>query len=405
MLPGAHFAAALVCLLWGAGSLVAFAPELAAGAFMAPRILATVHLFTLGWIALSIFGALCQFLPVAIGRGLRFPGLARVSLALHVLGTVTFVLALPAGSRPLLMLAGSALTGSFLLFALNLGFTLVGAKERTVTWWALVAATPFLLVTPAYGLVLAVNLHTGLLGAARFAFVARHAHVAIIGVVLLVAVGVAHRLLPMFLLSHGADERPARVALGLLTTSASLLAIPLPGSDGLTLLAGALALGGVAAFLVQAAAFLRHAKRRQLDPGMRLAAAGLMGVAAAALLAPVALARGLADPRLLATYYLVLLGGLSLFIAGHYYKIVPFLVWYHRFGPLVGTRKVPTVAELYSPKVARLNGVLLAGGWAGLVAATWMGSPVFARVAALIFAAGAALEALVLARVAQRRPA
>ena len=31
----------------------------------------------------------------------------------------------------------------------------------------------------------------------------------------------------------------------------------------------------------------------------------------------------------------MLLGAIALFIAGHYYKIVPFLIWYHRFGPLV----------------------------------------------------------------------
>ena len=35
-------------------------------------------------------------------------------------------------------------------------------------------------------------------------------------------------------------------------------------------------------------------------------------------------------------YVLVIVLGISLFVAAHYYKIVPFLVWYHRFGPLAG---------------------------------------------------------------------
>ncbi|MEP6863776.1 MAG: hypothetical protein ABJE66_24330 [Deltaproteobacteria bacterium] len=51
------------------------------------------------------------------------------------------------------------------------------------------------------------------LGIHHFHVIAVHAHVAIVGVVLLTIVGVAHRLFPMFLLSHGADERPAWIAL------------------------------------------------------------------------------------------------------------------------------------------------------------------------------------------------
>jgi hypothetical protein len=404
VLPGEHFAAALLFFVAGAASLAWIAPDVTAGAFYLPRVAAVVHLFTLGWIMLSIFGALCQFLPVAVGRAVRWPVLAHVSFALQAAGAALLVCGLVSGHRALLFAGAGALTGAFVSFAANLGATLLAVKARSLTWWALAGASVFLVATPAYGVALAANLHDGALGGARFEVVAAHAHVALVGVVLLVVVGVAHRLLPMFLLSHGASERPAWVAVGLLFASAAVLAVPV-GGGARYVASGVLAAGGVVAFLAQAAMFFRARVRRAIDPGMRLAAAGLVGLAASVLLAPFALTRGLADPHLLTTYFVVLLGALTMFVAGHAYKIVPFLVWYHRFGPLVGTRKVPRVADLYSERVAALDGALLVAGWVGLALSTYAGAPALARVSALALAAGAALEAVVLVRVARRRPA
>lgn len=404
ILPGEHFGAALVFFVCGTLGLALVAPDLAAGAFYLPRVVAVVHLFTLGWIILSIFGALCQFLPVAIGQPIRWQKAAHVSFALQTAGAALFVAALLTNNKHLLHAGAAVVSGAFLLFAVNLTATLAGAKERPLTWWALAGATVFLFVTPVYGMLLAINLHDGMLGAERFVIVARHAHVAIVGVVMLVVVGVAHRLLPMFLLSHGASERPGQLAVGLFFAGALLLSVPV-GGDVTALLAGLLVAAGMVAFLVQARSFYKHTKRSRIDPGMKLAASGLVGLAAALLLAPWALSKGVGDPRLLATYHVVLIGALSLFVAGHYYKIVPFLVWYHRFGPLVGLRKVPKVTELYSERVATVNAVLLVGGWLGLVGGTFFTLPLLTRGAALVFLAGALLETVVVARVAQRKPA
>jgi hypothetical protein len=356
------------------------APDLAAGAFFMPHVAATVHLFTLGWIVLSIFGALCQFLPVAVGRPLRWEALAHLTFGLQAIGTGVFATALYVSGHRLLYAGAGLVAAAFVLFALHLIVTLAPVRERSLSWWALAGASVFLIITPAYGFVLALNLHSGLLAGERFAFVARHVHVAIGGVVLLVSVGVAHRLLPMFLLSHGAREQAGWAAVALLSA-------------------------GVVAFLVQAASFLRHSKRRRLDPGMRLAAAGLAGLVLSLLLAPFALSQGLMRPNLLVTYHLALLGGISLFVAGHYYKIVPFLIWYHRFGPLVGLRPVPKVSELFPERVAFIDGALLVAGWIGLMAGVFSGSVWLTRASAIVFAAGALIEAIVMARIARRRPA
>lgn len=402
-LPGRHFAAALVYYAVGAVGLVLAAPDLARGLFFVPRVVALVHLFTLGWIVLSIFGALCQFLPVAVGRSVRFVSLAHLSFAAQTLGVLGFVVALVVSSRPLLLFGAFTLSLAFVAFAVNLAATLVPVRERGLTYWALAGAAVFLLATPAYGVVLAFDLHDGGLSD-RFGTVGQHAHIAMIGFVLLVMVGVAHRLLPMFLLTHGVSERAAWVAVGLLFCSATLLAVPVGGAPRLSV-AGALGCAGVVALIVQAATFFKQRKRRAIDPGMRLAASGLMGLGLAVVLAPFALSRGLGDPRLLTTYFVVLLGAVTLFVAGHYYKIIPFLVWNHRYGPLLGKRKVPKVAELFSERVAHVDAALLVSGLLGLAVATFIGSEVLARVAAMVFATGAWLQVIVIVRIARRKVA
>src|SRR5690606_257011 len=81
ILPAEHFAAALLFFALGSVGLVVVAPELAAGSFFLPRVVAVVHLFVLGFILLSIYGALCQFLPVAVGVPMRWLPLAHATFA------------------------------------------------------------------------------------------------------------------------------------------------------------------------------------------------------------------------------------------------------------------------------------------------------------------------------------
>ena len=70
-LPGIHFLGGIGWLALGGAGLVVVAPLLAAGQFLAPAVLAVTHLFTLGVITGSIFGALYQFYPMSLGAAPR----------------------------------------------------------------------------------------------------------------------------------------------------------------------------------------------------------------------------------------------------------------------------------------------------------------------------------------------
>ncbi len=404
-LPGEHFAAAFVFLAAGAAGAVAVAPDLALGGYPLPRVIAVAHLFALGWVTTAIMGALYQFVPVALGEPIRSVRLGHVAFALYVPGLALFVCGLAFDASAAMLVGAATFGAGILVFAGNLAATLRRSTRRDVTWWALAGADVFLLATLALGILLAGNLRSGYLGGERLAALGTHLHVALAGWVLLVVVGVAHRLLPMFLLSHGAGGRFAKASVVFLAAgSVTLLAAHggAPAAVGRWLPAALLA-AGLACFLAQARQFFRHRHRPALDPGMRLAAAALALLAAGLILGLVAIASW-STPRGYTAYVVALVLGLTLFVAAHAYKIVPFLVWYHRFGRLAGRQPVPRVAELYSARAAWLATALLAGGAAALVAAVASGQGDAARVAAALFAAGVAIEGAQMFGLARRKP-
>ncbi len=52
---------------------------------------------------------------------------------------------------------------------------------------------------------------------------------------------------------------------------------------------------------------------------------------------------------------LFFLGFLLPLIVGHIYKILPFLIWYEKFSPLVGKQKVPLLHQMIHTKIADIQ--------------------------------------------------
>jgi len=402
-LPGEHFIAGLVFLVLGAFGLIRIAPVLSAGAYPASSMVGIIHLFTLGWLTTSIMGALYQFLPVALGQSIASERMAHVTFVLYVSGVAALVSGMYLARHTLLMVGVATLGLALVMFLVNLGITLYRAERRELTWWAVCAAAVFLGITLVFGTALSLNLRSGFLGVAHDIALGTHIHVALFGWVLLVMVGVAHRLLPMFLLSHGGRTYFASYAVGVLATGAGLLTVfhhvPILGREVPALFLAA----GVIAFLMQAREFYRKRHRPALDPGLHLAAFAL-GLLAVALPLGALVVTGFASLNVRVAYVLTVLLACSLFVAAHYFKIVPFLIWNRHFGPLAGTRTLPRVADLYSQRLANVAVSCLALGATVLAASVAAGLLAGVRFGAALFATGVVIEAGQMTAIARRRP-
>jgi hypothetical protein len=73
---------------------------------------------------------------------------------------------------------------------------------------------------------------------------------------------------------------------------------------------------------------------------------------------------------------LALLGWVSAMIIGLMYKIIPFLVWHHRYSDLIGLRSVPAAAQILGESTPRMEFWLLYAGIAmtvtGVIFASWL---------------------------------
>lgn len=351
-------------------------------------------------------GALYQFLPVALGASIRSERVAHVTLGGWILGLGAFVVGLAVGWRSAYLTGASLLGLSVILFAGNLAATLPRAERRGLTWWCVAGAGLALLGTWILGGLLALNLGTGFLGGDRFAVLAIHLHVAAGGWVLLTMIGVADHLLPMFLLSHGATRIPGRVAAVLvgLGTAGLLLTGHLLPAAAIWPFLGVLAAGALA-LLLQAGLFYRHRMRPELDPGLQLVAGALILLGLAVGLGSWALVAAAPGARLLTAYGVLLVpGGLGLFVAGHYYRIVPFLTWFHRYGPVAAERDVPRVSELFGHGTARGAAYSMIAGIALLTAGVLAGSVALCLGGAATFGLGAMLMSGQMLAISRRGP-
>ncbi len=399
-LVGEHLAAASVYLLAGAAGLVWIAPALASGMYLDPHVAGVTHLFTLGWLTLTIFGALGQLLPMALGAPIWSVRLGHVAFWLLAPGIALFAYGVSEGTLPV-MIPGVLLVATGILLAVgNVAATLPRGRTRDVTWAGIAVGVAFLALTLAFGLVLSHNLHTGFVAAARVRILAAHLHVALVGWGLIVIVGVSRRLMPMFMVAHSANGRWSRRALILLALGVPVLTLGLVTPMRGVAWTGALLLdAGVAAFLWQTNLFYR-ARSRRLDTGMRFVRASLPFLAACAALGPVLLALGPAHTRLGTAYVVTgVLGFLVPFVTGFLYEIMPTLAWTARFGGRLNRGRVPAVTDLYSARAARWQLTAHVAGVVLLLAGIGWSAVGVARGGALLFLFSALLFASQVARM------
>ena len=383
----AHFVAATLYLLAGALGLVWIAPDIAHGMYLAPRVAGITHLFTLGWLTLTILGALSQLLPMALGAPLRSKRVAHLALWTLIPGVAVFAAGVTTATVSILVPGVVLVAGGVSIAVGHTAATLVRGRTRDVTWNAIAIGLGFLAATLAFGLLLAVNLQTGFAAVGRVRILAAHIHVALIGWAFIIVVGASRRLMPTFLVAHTADARWSGRALAAFTLGVPLLALGLVAANPVLSWSGATLLDlGMAAFLWQAWRFYRARTRARLDVGMRFALAGLPCFGAAAILGSLLLALGASHSRL-ATAYVVtgLLGGFVPFVTGIVYEIVPTLAWTARYAGRLSRGRIPTVAQMYSERLAMVQLAALACGVALILAGIAASTPRITRVGALFF--------------------
>jgi len=334
--PLLYFGFAHLCLA-AAFAAAALRPAEIAGFYYHPRLIALVHLVTLGWIASSILGALYLVGPLTcriVLPGSRRDVAAFAAWAIAVTGVAAhFWLETLSG----VAWAGVLVVAVMLFVGGRVARRLPAAPVPLAARLPLMLALVNMLAAAALGIALGFNKESPFLPVAQLDAVIAHAHLGGLGFATLMVMGAGYRLLPMMLPSAAPEGVLPLAATALTDTGVWILAgARLLGAPPAVSGAGAVvAAGGIALFLSQVAWMLRHRRppptaQPRPDPGVAHALAALAWLAVAtglglwlALAAPSE--RTLAGA--MAYGVLGLVGFLAQMVAGVASRLVPLYAW------------------------------------------------------------------------------
>ncbi len=405
-LPLEHILAAIASFVALSALLFWRFEGVAAGYWRNPDALVVTHLFTLGWVTMLIMGAAYQLIPVVLQVPIYSEALGHVTFAVFLAGLGIMLWSFWEFQVGLLAGGGSLVVAATALFLFNLAATLFGLERWTLTASYVASSLGHLALAVTWGLVLALNLGYGFLGATSPQNLLAHVAVGFFGWFTVTIFGYAYKLVPMFALAHDRPEVLGRVVLYLM--NAGVLGVFAAGVAGAGRLVTAIPLvvltAGVALFVADLYGVFRQRRRRRLDVTMQFVISALAYLVLTAGLTVTAASGGWArfgsDPRgPLALGAVALLGWVSMLAVGQLYKVVPFLVWYHKYSERVGVEPVPLLRDMFSEPLAQAGLWLSNAGVLGLFGGLLAGASALGRAGAGSWLAGSLVFAWSMAGV------
>ena len=391
--PSAFFLTAPVAIV-AAGVFLLVNGGATLDSMWSPLNAAAAHLLTVGFLLAVMMGALYQMVPVVAGIAVPAVRLAHLVHAGLVVGGSVLIWAQATANRLAFAISLSVLGLSLLLFLLPVAIALLRTPMKSDTVSGLRLAVGSLGLLAFIGVVMALRRAGGVYGGDWVSLRTTHVSIGFISWVGGLIAAVSWQVVPMFYL---ASEMPrwSRLCSLLLLASSTVAAVAVWFFGGNAIQVVYVSIGGGAAvWLLHPITVWRaisQRRRRRKDPSLALWRLGL-------LCAPVAFATGLAAaltdggnwPVLFG--WLVLWGWAGAIMHGMLSRIVPFLVWFHRFSSLIGLVPVPAMRQLLPVRRIRVGFVLHALTLLLGCAAILLGGQLLARAAG----AGVLMTGLVL---------
>jgi hypothetical protein len=247
-LPLLYFGFAHLCLALALAVLLV-RPDLPGGFFHHPRMIAVVHLVTLGWITSSILGAFYIVGPLALRLPLRPGWRDRAAFMLFAAGVTGVV--------------GHFWTGEYSGMAWSAVLVAAGVLHVAVRAWRGLPASPVtwpvklhvalafanFLLASVFGMVIGLNRIHGWFAWSPMSAAFAHAHLAAVGWPVMMVVGLAYRLIPMIVPARMPNRSSLAVSALLLESGTIALAIALIARSIWSTLAAAIIIAGIASFI------------------------------------------------------------------------------------------------------------------------------------------------------------
>ncbi len=321
--------------------------------YLDPLVLGWVHLLLLGFVMMIIFGAMAQLIPVTLEVGHFSIEFYYIIWPLLLIGTILMSCGFFFSSS-LLPYGGTVVLISMFIFLAEVFLTIKKVEKLNNIMKALLVSNTFLFIGVIVGIVLALT-YAGAISTDITSLLKVHVYLVVAGYICITLMALSLVLLPMFGLSHNFSQKPLNLAVIIMTIGVSLVFLSgvfnLASIDYLGYILSILSLG---LFLYEVFLIYKTRARKEND----IYVISLFVSFASLFLAIILIITYFITyyhPLILTSGWLIFMGFFSFIISGHIYKIVPFLVWFEKFSPLVGKEKVPMLGDMIPITAAKFQ--------------------------------------------------
>ena len=311
---------------------------------------AHVHLALIGFVSLTIMGAMYQIVPTILGKQLYSRKLAIIQFFLINLGLIGMFFGFISSSIKLVFIFGILVVAGTYLFAYII-FKTIRNEKLILTLKFFAASTIYVIVIVTFGILLAS-------GAVYYVenVIRAHAQLGIMGWISMTIMGAMYQMLPMLSLKQLYSEKIGNIQFWLMNLG--LIGIFLSYLANKTLLivifsfilALAVYLFGYNIYRTLTAKGEVKDKKEKMDISVRFFVVAIFYFIAAVTVGLLLIVGAINTWT--AYYHLLLIGWVSITIVGAMYHIAPMLTWMELYSEKVGLETVPTFKQLYSEKLA-----------------------------------------------------
>ena len=355
--------------------------------FSNPEVISFVHLFLLGFVMMTIFGAMAQLVPVVLEVGHFGVELFYAIWPLLLIGTLLMALGF-LWSPALLPFGGMVVFISMLIFVGEIFFTIFKVKKLTLIMNSVLIANTFLFFGIIFGLLMALS-YAGTIELDIASLLHAHVYLVIGGYISITIMGLSLVLIPMFTLSHDFSMKPLTISITMMSLGVVFVVVSsMIYLEWIEYLGYGFSFVSMLVYFYLIAHIYKIRPRKENDIYAISMVFAFMSMLVSLLLGTLYLFTQ-QEQFLMASGWLMFFGFFGFIISGHIYKIIPFLVWFERFSPLVGKQKVPMLADMVPRRSSQAQFVFSSVGVVIVTLAILLKSNIFINAGASFLVVGA----------------
>lgn len=335
------------------------------GYYFQPHILAITHTMALGWGTMIILGAGHQLVPVLIEGKLYSDTLGYISFILAAIGIPILVYGFYIFDLDSIAKWGAKIVILALVsFIVNIIISMFQSKKKNVHAIFVITATFWLLLTSLFGLILLYNFKDGILPNISLDYLVVHAHWGIVGWFLLLVIGVASRLIPLFMISKYNAPKQLWIIFGLINFALILHLFVFNIDDKSILLFTPTILVLVAVGLFMKYCFIAYQQRlrKQIDEQVKISLLSVVMLCIPVIIlfsiTFILLLSNSENSKLILTYgFVIFFGWITAIILGMTFKTMPFVVWNKVYRKRSVMSKTPSPKDLFNNDIFKIMSI------------------------------------------------